>query len=126
MNHVADSLPDPHYTAEVLGVSRPLPEKHYGWGFQKGTQVLKRYIEIRGRIEDTGVRYHPQELVDARPRQGPGILTFSKTGQQRGCLSVMRGLLPLRIDEDIGIDRDHERPSIRSKRASRSSSRTPG
>src|SRR5436305_12295619 len=69
---------------------------------------------------------HSQEFAHTENREAPCYIPFGE-----GCQPLERFTMPRRIftmgaDQDVGIDRDQERSSIRSRSELRSSRSTPG
>jgi hypothetical protein len=56
----------------------------------------------------------PQELCQAEDGQCPRIVAFGELSKPFERRLVMLELRAVRVDEDIGIDRDQTRPSITS------------
>jgi hypothetical protein len=60
------------------------------------------------------MRQHPDELADAEHRERPRRAAFHQVAQTCQRDLVQWHLGPMRIDEHVGIDRDHRRSSSRS------------
>ena len=55
-----------------------------------------------------------QKLAEAEYRDRPARTTLGQRDQSCACGSMLRQLLAVGVDENIGVDRDHPRPSILS------------
>ena len=93
---------------------------------EKRFDVGQRFVQLGRRIKHAVVGNYPQELVDAGLRLRPGLVVIGLPSEHPMRASAVREFLAVRVDEQVGVQRDQSLPSIRSKRASRSSSRTPG
>jgi hypothetical protein len=110
---------------QMTRMGRPFAEERERGRFEQPLQVLEGDAERGRRVEDPRMGDHPQELVDAGPRKRPGLGSRRELSQQANGLAVEGRFLAPGEDEDVRVERDQRRPSIRSKRASRSSRRTP-
>ena len=79
-----------------------------------------------GGSENPVVGNHPQELPYAGPGQRPRLIAIREPTQDPVRAGVIGEFPAIRVDQQVGVQRDQSRPSITSKSASRSSSRTPG
>ena len=76
-----------------------------------GPQLAPGLIGCRlGAPPEPAVRSDADELVAAGPRNGPGPVAFGKLPQNTHRLFVHPGLTPVRVDEHVGVDRDHGSP----------------
>jgi hypothetical protein len=57
---------------------------------------------------------HPQELTEREDRESPSRITLGELLQRLSGILVLRRLRVIGVDEDVGIDRDQLRPSMRS------------
>lgn len=126
VSQVSSRLPTEDGVLQVEEMHGAFTQEHQRARVEEGFQVRDCVAEIGRWIENAGMSDDPQEFVHAGPWQSPRRRAFGELTQQRDGLPVVRGLGSPRVYEDVGIDPDQERPSIRSRSASRSSSRTPG
>ena len=59
-----------------------------------------------GRLIDPRMRDHREELVDRWPRDGPVLPASCQLCHDRERLRVMRAVLAVCIDEEVGVDGD--------------------
>lgn len=77
-------------------------------------QRLARLLDGEWRIEEARVGRHAQELAQAEDRQRPCCIALGELYQSRRSPCVLRQLLAVRVDQNVRVDGDQERPSIRS------------
>lgn len=113
------------YLTQQSGVAWARAQQTDGWARQQGLDRVHCFGHGRRWIENSRMRYHAQELTDAEHRDGPRRLPLGEAPQRAESLIVTRQLLPIGVQEDVGVDRDQERPSIASNNESRSVMSTP-
>ena len=65
-------------------------------------------------MEQPRVRDYPNELADAEHRNRPAGRRLGQRHDTRVSRTVFRRIVAMRVDENIGVDRDQSRPSILS------------
>lgn len=75
-------------------------------------QIVERDVQGDRRMEHPGVRHNPEELVDARPGDGPGKATCGQALDQleRGAVSLVG--LHFSVNQDVRINGLHELPPV--------------
>jgi hypothetical protein len=63
-------------------------------------------------MEELGVGDDAQELAEDEDRQRPAGLSFRQGDQPLGRRRMLRQLLAVGINQDVGVDRDQERSSM--------------
>ena len=110
--------------------SRRLRSKLEVRRLEPGGNLIQGDVERRRRIIDARVGDDGDELVQARPGDRPARRALRQSGDAGVGAVVPEGIGAVRVDEQIGVDRDHARVSyassrIRSHEASRNSGRRP-
>jgi hypothetical protein len=67
-----------------------------------------------GRVEEARVRDHAQELAQAEDGDRPERLPLGELAQPRVRGRVLGELFAVGVDEDVRVDGDQRRPSMRS------------
>jgi hypothetical protein len=80
----------------------------------EGVERVAGLGDLEWRIEEAGMRDDAQELSEAEDRDGPARRPLGQLDQSRACAPLLRQLLAVSVDENVRVDRDHPRPSIRS------------
>jgi hypothetical protein len=111
---------------EMAPMFRAFSEEHQSGRGEKRLDVLERGRKWSRRIKDPRMSDHAKELVDAGPRKCPRRGSFRERPQEPASGYMVLEFLAPRVKEDVRVEGDQRRPSIRSKRASRSSIRAPG
>lgn len=104
----------------------PFSKQDDGRGREEGTEIFYNDSKFTRRIEDLRMRDDPDKLINAWPQDRPRPVALCQFAKQLIGGGMVRKLLPTGMEKDVGVQRDQRRSSIQSKRASRSSSRTPG
>ena len=126
VHEVARCPPAIDHPTHVAGMRRPFAQHDERRRCEQRLEILEGVVEVSGRVEHARVCDDPQELIDAGPWQGPRLITGGQTLEHGARRGVLGKLLPPGVHEQVGVDGDHYRLSIRSNSASRSSSFTPG
>jgi len=74
---------------------------------QHSLQIGQRDLRRDGRMKDPGMGDHPEEFVNARPRDGPGQGAFRERFQNLDSGAMMLARLDLSVDQDVGVNRLH-------------------
>jgi hypothetical protein len=89
-----------------------LGEQHEARSLQPRVDLRERIRERRRRCVAARVGDDAEELVNARPGYRPGRDPFGELRDAAAGRLEPGRVLPVRVDEDVGVDRDHEpRPS---------------
>ena len=81
---------------------------------QQRIQRLRRLGQRAGWPEDARMRRDAEELAEDEDRQRPCGLTFGQLPETMHGDLVEHGLRSVRVEQDVGIDRDQRRSSMRS------------
>jgi len=126
MDEVTGGMTTPYRPAKMRRVRRPLTKQDERWRFKKGFEIFNGVFERGRRVEYPWMGHDPQEFIHTGPRERPRILTRCEFLKELKCRAMKWRFFATGIYKDIGIEGNQVRPSIKSKRASRSSRRTPG
>ena len=111
----------------MSAVTGTLAEQRDGGRVEKLVEILEGHRELGRGLEDPRVGDDAQEFIYARPRNRPRAQTLGQLRKQALRFRMMDGFVSTRVDEEVGVDRNHFlMPSMRSKSESRSSRSTPG
>lgn len=108
MDQIARGLRPQEDARHDLRVALGLVQEDERRRIEDPLEVSERPIQRNRRVIHTGVRYDAQELVDARPWDGPGFGSLCERDEQGERLVVLRARLNYREDEDIGVHRLHD------------------
>jgi hypothetical protein len=112
--------------SENLPVALSLRKPDARWRVERrfqGSPIL--ILGSRG-VEHAGMRHNSEEFVDTMLGQHPRRRTRGKLAQSRQRFPVLRSFGAMGIDQNVGVNGPHQRPSMRSNSELRSSRRTPG
>lgn len=107
MHQVARRTRLREHRVQQLGVASGLRKEHERWGAENGDHILSRRFEGHRRMVDAGMRDHAEELVHARPRDGPRRRSLGQGPETFSCRRVTWARRDLGIDEDVRVDRNH-------------------
>jgi len=93
--------------AQMRPVRVGFREQEQSRGLQPCIDRLERQAERCRLVIDTRVGDDAEKFMHARPRNGPRSMSFCKFTQAARRDSVKWSFFAVRIDEDIGVDRDH-------------------
>lgn len=96
---------------ELEKMSFCLREENEGLALEPVFEKGKSGIDGTGRAVDAGVGRDADELVDAGPGNRPGGVAVAEMVERGEGWVMKRGVLPMGVDEDVGIQGDHERSS---------------
>lgn len=82
-------------------------KQHQRGRFQPGTDLVERQVDRRRRVEHARMRRDRQELVHTGPWNRPRARTAGKRLDAPISRIMKRAILPVGVDQDIRIDRDH-------------------
>lgn len=89
---------------EVVGLAYQTVRRRHSPGVELSPCAFRCRCSV---FPDPAVRHDAQELVTARPRNRLGVGAFGKFAHDRHGGFVHARLPAMRIDEEIGIDRNH-------------------
>lgn len=107
MGEIAHCMTFLYHAKQVPSVLRSWTEHHQRRRVEERVQILEGYCQLARWFEDLGMRHHSQEFIDTGPGQGPGFSPLCKAGQKGFGRAVELGFLAMRMDEDVGVQRDH-------------------
>ena len=100
-----------HEAGEYAGEIVRLVEQVDGGRAEPRLDLRPRFGGIGGAVlPDPYARDGAEELVDARPGYGPRLVALGKLAHEGASNAVLRRLATMRVDEDVGVDSEHQRP----------------
>ena len=93
---------------ECFKVPRPLAQQPQARAGLPCSKCFERGDERRRRIVNLRVSYNGEEFVKTRPCDRPRSTGISKMGDSVQGFLMPRRVFPVRVNEDVGIDGDHE------------------
>ena len=112
MHHWAGDTPGLKQSAQLLPVMGRFGQERHAWRFQPGVDLVDGRWQWRGWFEDFRMGDDGNEFMHAWPWQRPLRLAFRQACHVRAGGRMPFGFLTVRIDKNIGVDRDHvPRPS---------------
>ena len=78
-------------------------------GFAPGTDGVERHAQGRRRRVDARMRHHGTEFVHARPGDRPAAAAVGQIGEQLERRGVRTGSRAVRVNQKVGVNRDHGR-----------------
>ena len=76
--------------------------------FKPSVNLVERRGKRAWRIVDARMGDNSEKLVQAGPRNSPGRAAFGKVGQVTGSPRVEFRVPPVRVNQNVGVDRDHD------------------
>jgi hypothetical protein len=73
-------------------------------------QIFQCMVQSGGWAKHSRMSHHAEELIDAGPWDGPGIMSFGKLPQQPARRGMSRQLLTSGVNQQIGIEPDQLPP----------------
>lgn len=95
------------HVREMMLVPRPLLQEHEGRGLEPCCDLVQGGCHLAWGIVDPGMGHHRQELVDARPGDGPGVASFREASHRIRRPGVPFGIPAVGVDQEVGIHGDH-------------------
>ena len=83
-------------------------------GSQHALEGLACLVNGERRIEDAAVRYDAEKLSETEHWDRPAFIVLCEVAEPLLRRSMLWQLFPMRVDQDVGVDGDHSRPSMRS------------
>src|SRR5581483_2718594 len=106
-----DRATDPRATNEAgkqRGEFVGLAQQAEPGGIEPRRELCPRLIgSTRGRLPDPYVGHYAEELIHARPGNGPRIASLTELAQQRERPRVLLRLTPVRVNEHVRVDCNH-------------------
>ena len=98
--------------------TRPVPitrkQKSDGRALKQPVQCCKGVSYRGGRRKYAGVRHNAKKLSQAKNRQPPRLGPLRKAMKEPTGLHVLRHILPMSVNEDVGVKSFHSLPSMAS------------
>ena len=94
--------------AQFLEVSWSFAEEAEGGARLPGGEGVQGGDEGRGWLVNFWMSHDGQELMKAGPRDGPRAFRIGESGEFLVRSFVPRRVLAVGVDQDVGVDRDHE------------------
>src|SRR4051812_27797411 len=88
-----------------------LGQQHKTWRLEPGIDLIDRRRERRRRTVDARMCDDGKKLVQARPENSPSGVSFGETGKLARRNGMKGCVLAMRINQDVGVDSDQDRPS---------------
>ncbi len=95
-------------------IVRARPEYQGTFERQQSRHRTARFDRRVRRIEQPGMRDHPEKLADAKHRNAPWAGASRKQFKALQRRPVLQRFLAMRVDKNIRVDRDQSRASIDS------------